>query len=383
MNIIDERDKRNRARRRMKEQYDSAMTLSVENRWYRLLQEGMITYSDGSPYFYIAKGTIRSFYDSLDPTYEGSINIGHTDLATFPERIVGKWTKADLRVVDIEDGRQALETTLPVNTEHPLIQALSLSPFDVGLSVEMRMNVNDAMTRNEAANPFGVPVVDEIEIFELRQGIQGISDLIAVPAMINLDFADVKTIMKEKGMAHMGIGTACGEKRASEAAKQAVESPLLETSIDGAKGILMNITGGPDLSLLEVNEAAELIQQSADPDANIIFGADIDESMGDALRITVIATGFDRTEVGKSAQQPLVFGSRPAAAPRAYTAPQAVPVSAENAFSARPYAQLKDDDVPAAEPEQKKESTFTEQDIRREYTNRPANKLDIPAFLRK
>lgn len=166
MNIIDERDKRNRARRRMKEQYDSAMTLSVENRWYRLLQEGMITYSDGSPYFYIAKGTIRSFYDSLDPTYEGSINIGHTDLATFPERIVGKWTKADLRVVDIEDGRQALETTLPVNTEHPLIQALSLSPFDVGLSVEMRMNVNDAMTRNEAANPFGVPVVDEIEIYD-------------------------------------------------------------------------------------------------------------------------------------------------------------------------------------------------------------------------
>ncbi len=233
----------------------------------------------------------------------------------------------------------------------------------------------------KASLPDALRVADDV----LRQGIQGISDLIAVPAMINLDFADVKTIMKEKGMAHMGIGTACGEKRASEAAKQAVESPLLETSIDGAKGILINITGGPDLSLLEVNEAAELIQQSADPDANIIFGADIDESMGDALRITVIATGFDRTEVGKSAQQPLVFGSRPtpAAAPRAYTAPQAVPVSAENAFSARPYAQLKDDDVPAAEPEQKKESTFTEQDIRREYTNRPANKLDIPAFLRK
>ena len=241
----------------------------------------------------------------------------------------------------------------------------------------------------KASLPDALRVADDV----LRQGIQGISDLIAVPAMINLDFADVKTIMKEKGMAHMGIGTACGEKRASEAAKQAVESPLLETSIDGAKGILMNITGGPDLSLLEVNEAAELIQQSADPDANIIFGADIDESMGDALRITVIATGFDKAEVGKqSAQQPLVFGSRPAAptagprtyaAPQAYAAPQVVPASAENAFSARPYAQLKDDDIPAPEPEQKKESTFTEQDIRREYTNRPANKLDIPAFLRK
>ena len=241
----------------------------------------------------------------------------------------------------------------------------------------------------KASLPDALRVADDV----LRQGIQGISDLIAVPAMINLDFADVKTIMKEKGMAHMGIGTACGEKRASEAAKQAVESPLLETSIDGAKGILMNITGGPDLSLLEVNEAAELIQQSADPDANIIFGADIDESMGDALRITVIATGFDKTEVGKAnaQQQPLVFGGRSAAptsprtyaAPQAYAAPQVVPASAENAFSARPYAQLKDDDIPAPEPEQKKESTFTEQDIRREYTNRPANKLDIPAFLRK
>ncbi len=234
----------------------------------------------------------------------------------------------------------------------------------------------------KASLPDALRVADDV----LRQGIQGISDLIAVPSMINLDFADVKTIMKEKGMAHMGIGTACGEKRASEAAKQAVESPLLETSIDGAKGILINITGGPDLSLLEVNEAAELIQQSADPDANIIFGADIDESMGDALRITVIATGFDKAEVGKqSAQQPLVFGSRPAPAPRAYSAPQSVPASAENAFSARPYAQLKEEDAPTAEPEapQKKESTFTEQDIRREYTNRPANKLDIPAFLRK
>ncbi len=243
----------------------------------------------------------------------------------------------------------------------------------------------------KASLPDALRVADDV----LRQGIQGISDLIAVPAMINLDFADVKTIMKEKGMAHMGIGTAAGEKRASEAAKQAVESPLLETSIDGAKGILMNITGGPDLSLLEVNEAAELIQQSADPDANIIFGADIDESMGDALRITVIATGFDKAEVGKpGAQQPLVFGSRPAAAPRAYSAPQSfapqtfaaqqtVPASAENAFSARPYAQLQDDDIPAPEAPEKKESTFTEQDIRREYTNRPANKLDIPAFLRK
>ncbi|MBQ7278934.1 MAG: cell division protein FtsZ [Clostridia bacterium] len=230
----------------------------------------------------------------------------------------------------------------------------------------------------KASLPDALRVADDV----LRQGIQGISDLIAVPAMINLDFADVKTIMKEKGMAHMGIGTAAGEKRAAEAAKQAVESPLLETSIQGAKGILMNITGGPDLSLMEVNEAAELIQATADPDANIIFGADTDESMGDAIRITVIATGFDKGEPTKAAQQPLVFGSRDnhaPVAPRTYSAPQSVPASADNAFAARPYAEIQ----PEPQPEARKESTFTEQDIRREYTNRPANKLDIPAFLRK
>ncbi|MEL7608997.1 MAG: cell division protein FtsZ [Bacillota bacterium] len=131
----------------------------------------------------------------------------------------------------------------------------------------------------------------------LRQGIQGISDLIAVPAMVNLDFADVKTVMKEKGLAHMGIGMASGDKRAIEAARQAVASPLLETSINGAKGVLLNITGGADLGLLEVNEAAELIAETADPDANIIWGAGIDDEMGDAVRITVIATGFENSGV--------------------------------------------------------------------------------------
>lgn len=140
----------------------------------------------------------------------------------------------------------------------------------------------------------------------LRQGIQGISDLIAVPSMINLDFADVKSVMREKGMAHMGIGTASGDKRAVEAARQAVESPLLETTINGAKGVLMNITGGADLGLLEVNEAAELIQATADPDANIIWGAGIDDEMGDSLRITVIATGFDQYMPNKTGQKPKV-----------------------------------------------------------------------------
>jgi len=128
----------------------------------------------------------------------------------------------------------------------------------------------------------------------LMQGVQGISDLIAVPGLVNLDFADVKTIMLEQGLAHMGIGRASGENRAAEAAKQAIQSPLLETSIAGAKGVLLNITGGSNLGLLEVNEAAELVAEAADQDANIIFGAVINEDFKDEIRITVIATGFEK-----------------------------------------------------------------------------------------
>lgn len=166
MNIIDERDKRNRARRRMKDQYDSVMTLSAEDRWYPLLQEGMVTYSDGSPYFYIMKGALRDYYENLSESYVGSINIGHTDLATFPERIVGSWTKDNLRITDLENGRQLLETNLPVNYEHPLIKALEAAPFDVGLSVEMGMHVNDELTRSTENNPFNVPLVDSVNIYD-------------------------------------------------------------------------------------------------------------------------------------------------------------------------------------------------------------------------
>lgn len=127
----------------------------------------------------------------------------------------------------------------------------------------------------------------------LLQGVQGISDLIAVPGLINLDFADVKTIMENTGLAHMGIGRASGENRASEAAQKAIQSPLLETSIQGAKGVLLNITGGSQLGLFEVNEAAELVAGAADPDVNLIFGAVIDENLQDDIKITVIATGFE------------------------------------------------------------------------------------------
>ena len=128
----------------------------------------------------------------------------------------------------------------------------------------------------------------------LKQGIQGISDLISVPNLINLDFADVKTIMYDKGIAHMGIGRASGDDRATEAAKLAINSPLLETSIEGAKSVLLNITAGSDLGIFEVNEAADLIRDCVSEDANIIFGAGIDESLKDEVKITVIATEFDQ-----------------------------------------------------------------------------------------
>ena len=128
----------------------------------------------------------------------------------------------------------------------------------------------------------------------LRQGVQGISDLIAIPGLVNLDFADVKTIMLGQGMAHMGVGRASGENRAEDAAKQAIQSPLLETSIEGARGVIINITGGDDLGLHEVNTAAELVQRSVDPEANIIFGTVTDTTMEDEIQITVIATGFEK-----------------------------------------------------------------------------------------
>jgi cell division protein FtsZ len=129
----------------------------------------------------------------------------------------------------------------------------------------------------------------------LRQGVQGITDLITIPGLVNLDFADVRTIMTDAGSALMGIGEADGENRAAEAARAGVSSPLLESSVEGATGILLNITGGPDLGLFEVNEAAEVVTGAADLNANVIFGAVIDEGMTDRVRVTVIATGFDRS----------------------------------------------------------------------------------------
>ncbi|WP_123039871.1 cell division protein FtsZ [Cohnella candidum] len=139
----------------------------------------------------------------------------------------------------------------------------------------------------------------------LMQAVQGISDLIAVPGLINLDFADVKTIMTERGSALMGIGTANGENRATEAARKAIMSPLLETSIDGARGVIMNITGGSNLSLYEVNEAAEIVIAACDPEVNMIFGASIDDSMREDIKVTVIATGFEQKAPNRRPSSPM------------------------------------------------------------------------------
>ncbi|OGC04838.1 cell division protein FtsZ [candidate division WOR-1 bacterium RIFOXYA12_FULL_43_27] len=154
----------------------------------------------------------------------------------------------------------------------------------------------------------GTSIIEAFKVADdvLRQGVKGISDLITVPGLINLDFADVRTIMFEAGSAMMGIGTSSGENRAVEAAEQAISSPLLEETITGAKGVIFNVTGGPDLTLHEVNDAAEVIYNAVDPDANIIFGAVIDEKMQNELMITVIATGFKRSPLKEKESIPFI-----------------------------------------------------------------------------
>ena len=223
-------------------------------------------------------------------------------------------------------------------------------------------------------------VVDDV----LRQGVQGISDLITVPGLINLDFADVRTVMKDAGSALMGIGRASGDARASEAAKEAIASPLLEVNIAGAQGVLFNITGGPSLSLFEVDEAVEIIKQTADPEANIIFGTVIDERMGDEVAITVIATGFDasrrresqRTQVASSVEVATALRiARDREISREDRVPAAIPVTPEPA--GMPAAAS--EELPAAAMVQPRSNGM---DIRR-GPQQEIEDLDIPAFLRR
>jgi cell division protein FtsZ len=183
----------------------------------------------------------------------------------------------------------------------------------------------------------------------LRQGVQGISDLIAVPGLINLDFADVKTIMANKGSALMGIGVAAGENRAAEAAKKAISSPLLETSIDGAQGVLMNITGGTNLSLYEVQEAADIVASASDQEVNMIFGSVINENLKDEIIVTVIATGFNEEVV--------------------------VPKTTRNSFG-----QVKPN-IGVVKRETKREEV-PQETYRSQTSNQQEDTLDIPTFLR-
>src|SRR5436309_1195755 len=183
------------------------------------------------------------------------------------------------RPFDFEGAQRSRQAQEGIDRLREMVDTLIVIPNEKLLAiVERRTSILDAF--READNV-------------LRQGVQGITDLITIPGLINLDFADVRTIMQDAGSALMGIGTAGGESRAAEAAKTAISSPLLEESVEGATGILLNITGGKDIGLFEINEAAEIVQQAADPSANIIFGSVIDQAMTDEVRVTVIATGSD------------------------------------------------------------------------------------------
>ena len=163
----------------------------------------------------------------------------------------------------------------------------------------------------------------------LRQAVQSISELMTVPGLINLDFNDVATIMRNAGVAHMGVGRASGKEKAAEAAKMAIESPLLETSISGARGVLLNITGSPDMGLEEVEQAAAMVQEAAHPEAHIIFGAAIDEGLDDEIRITVVATGFDAQPTGLAKPAAVAVEDKPAEAPKAEAAAPAAPKADE------------------------------------------------------
>ena len=226
----------------------------------------------------------------------------------------GTGTGATPVIADISKGMGIL-TVAVVTKPFPFEGKRRMNQAEKGIE-QLKQNVDTIIT---IPNEKLLQVVEKDTTIEaaflktdniLRQGVQGISDLITVPGLVNLDFADVKTIMLDTGVAHMGIGRARGENRAGEAARQAIHSPLLETSIEGASGVLINVTGGKDLGLLEINEAAELVQKSVDPEANIIFGAVIDENLGDEIVITVIATGFNKWGTESSKAQDLIESMR-------------------------------------------------------------------------
>lgn len=213
----------------------------------------------------------------------GGTGTGATPIVAEIARELGALTVAVVtKPFSFEGARRMVNAEEGINSLKDKVDTLIVIPNQRLLDV-----VDRKMTLLEAFR-----VADSV----LGQGVQGISDLITMPGLINVDFADVRTIMTNSGSALMGIGTGVGENRASTAARQAIASPLLEVSVDGAKGVLFNITGGPDLTMSEVDEAAKLIAAAVDPDANIIFGATITDNLVDQVKITVVATGFDETK---------------------------------------------------------------------------------------
>jgi cell division protein FtsZ len=219
----------------------------------------------------------------------------------------------------------------------------------------------------------------------LRQGIQGISELITVPGLINLDFADVRTIMSEGGAALMAVGRAAGDDRARQASEQAITSGLLDVTIDGARGILFSITGGPDMTLFEVNEAAAIIKDSAHPDCNLIFGAHIDESMGDEVHITVIATGFERSHAEKSFLKAAASRqSQPVQRQQVQQAPpKRQPQPRYEDVEVRPSTSGEATNANSDAPLQRNPAPPPPQEDVRTYENIDPKNTDLPAFLRK
>jgi cell division protein FtsZ len=227
--------------------------------------------------------------------------------------------------------------------------------------VDKRANLQDAFS-----------VADDV----LRQGIQGISELITVPGLINLDFADVRTIMSEGGAALMAVGRASGEERARQAAESAISSQLLDVTIDGARGILFNVTGGSDMTLFEVNEAAAIIKETAHPDVNLIFGAVVDPDMGEELRITVIATGFEQPEMSSSRARSRAREREPRRQPAMSTA---------SLFSGRGQERQEPRRQPAPDNASQAETPTISASPAEPFPVRSFDKedLDIPAFLRR
>ena len=243
----------------------------------------------------------------------------------------------------------------------------------------------------------GTTMTDAFKIADdtLRQGIQGISDLIAVPSLINLDFADVRTVMQSRGLAHMGIGIGKGESRMVDAAKQAISSPMLETSIDGARAVLINITGGPDTSIIDINEAAQLITAAADPEANIIFGAGIDENMDDEVKITVIATGFEKPAFNEPVSaSPLGDGRDTDEQPRGprpsrYEEEQVSPIFERRARSERPPRESADtgyeqrEQRRAERQQTRRPRVYQEDGQEMRGQNRRGFTPDVPSFMKR